>query len=143
MKLVALKDAYKAEATTQGLPSVKTFFFDSMSRMNEPDQSVRIMLLKPAISVRQSDPNRDFIHYSIDYFLFDLVGDKQGEELATLWESIQDDVIAINKGIVNNNADIIEIVGDITFELGQHNHNADLAGVRSQYTLRVFDCLNP
>jgi len=143
MKLVALKDAYKVEALEKGLAAVKTFFFDDPSQMNEPDQQMRTMLLKPMDSVRQADPDRDYIHYSIDYFLFDLEGDTKGEEWAVIWESIQDDVIAINKGIVDNNADIVEIVGDISFTLGHDFHNANLLGVRSQYILRVFDCLNP
>lgn len=143
MKLVALKDAYKAEALSKGLTEVKTFRFDDLSDINEPDLTTRIMLLKPMDYVRQADPDKDYLHYVIDYFLFDLMGDNVGEELADLWESINDDVVAINKGIVDNNTDVVEIVGTITFELGHHEHNKDLLGVRSQYILRVFDCINP
>ncbi len=143
MKLVALKDAYKTEALEKGLADIRNFRFDDLSDINTPSLQSRIFLLKPPNYVRQIDPNRDHLHYAIDYFLFDEIKTKKGEELATLWESINDDVVAINKGIVDNNDDITEIVGEITFELGHHEHNKNLIGIRAQYILRVFDCINP
>lgn len=144
MKLVALKDAYKVEALEKGLVDIKTFRFDNLSDINQPDLSTRILLFKPPDYVRQDDPDKDYLHYAIDYFLFDLVGETRGEDLATLWESINDDIVAINKGIADNNTDVVEIVGTITFSVGNHReHNKDLIGIRSQYILRVFDCINP
>lgn len=143
MKLVALKDAYKTEALEKGLSAIVTFRFDDLSDVNTSNLQTRILLFKPPDNVRLIDPNRDFLHYAIDYFLFDLMGDDEGEALATKWESINDDVVAINKGIVDNNTDIVEIVGEITFTLGHHEHNKNLIGIRSQYVLRVFDCINP
>lgn len=141
MKLVALKDAFKAEADAND--NIITFRFDNLSDINTPSLEPLILLLKPPNYVRQIDPNKDYLHYAIDYFLFNLLGQVEGEGMADLWESLNDDVVGINNGIVDNNADITEIVGTITFELGHHEHNPNLIGIRVQYILRVFDCLNP
>lgn len=147
MKLIALKDAYKDQATIKGLDKVKTFAFDNLSAVNDPDQDVRILLLKPPIARRltgeDNEQEEDYLIYNIEYFLFDVMNDTIGEAMADLWESISDDVTAINKGIVNDNTDIIKIVSDITLEPGNHEHNAVLIGYRCLYDLRVFDCLNP
>ncbi len=143
MKLVALKDAYKAQSTDKGI--VSTFKFDNLSDMNDPDQQMRVLLLKPPNSVRLNEDQQfeDYVNYSIEFFVFDLMEDDKGEALAVKWQSIEDDVTAINKGVVNDNDDIREIVSDITMERGHHEHNANLIGIRCTYTLMVFDCLNP
>lgn len=145
MKLVALKDAYKVQALTKGLSAIKTFRFDSLSDANEPNLEKRIFLMNPPNSVRLTEDasNEDENVYAISFFLFDLIGDTEGEGMADLWESIEDDVTAINKGIVNDNTDIIEITSNIEMDRGHHEHNADLIGIWCRYSLRVFDCLNP
>ena len=145
MKLVALKDAYKTQVLSSGLSEIKTFKFDNLSDINDPDKETRIFLLKPPISNRLNETasEEDYVDWAIEYFLFDLMGDDVGEALAPLWESIEDDVNAINTGVVTDNTDIREITTDIAMDRGHHEHNMDLVGIRCTYTLRVFDCLNP
>ena len=145
MKLVALKDAYKDQALTKGLSNVKTFIFDNLSEINNLDKPYRVLLFKPPNSIRLNEDQQfeDYVNWSIEYFLFDLMNDDIGEKLATLWESMEDDINTINKGIVNDNTDVREIISNITMDRCHDEHNENLVGIRVTYTLMVFDCLNP
>ncbi len=145
MKLVALKDAYKTQALSSGLPNIKTFIFDNLSEINNLDKPYRVLLFKPPISVRLNETQRDEdrVNWSIEYFLLDLMNDDIGEKLAVLWESMEDEINEINKGITLDNTDIEEIISDISMDRGKDEHNQNLVGIRVTYTLRVFDCLNP
>ena len=135
-----LKD--KFETVALATDGILVFLFDDLGKIVNQKRRLKYMrlLLKPPKIVIDLRDVTEYATYDITFFVFDkyTIGERKSVELADKWDKTTNAGKLVIDEISKAHPEFV-IVGDPVAELGQHEHNGDLAGTKFDLRIRVWD----